>query len=213
MSGHIILLGDSILDNGAYVPGQPDVVVQLEEALPPHWSASLLAVDGDVTSGVARQLRRLPRSATHLVVSAGGNDALGHSSVLTARPDSVAGALTLLADALDRFAADYEAMLDGLVETGLPVAVCTIYDTPTTAPQHRAIATGIALFNDRITRAAFHRGVPLIDLRLVCDDDGDYANPIEPSAQGGAKIAAAIAALVTGAARSRSVVETGNRRS
>ena len=209
MSGHVVLLGDSILDNRAYVPGQPDVVAQLRDALPAGWSATLLAVDGDVTSGVGRQLRGLPRDASHLVVSAGGNDALGFSSILGDRPDSVAGALALLAEVLDEFAERYEAMLDGLTATGLPVAVCTIYDTPTTAPQHRAIATGIALFNDRITRAAFRRGVPVVDLRLVCDDDGDYANPIEPSAQGGEKIAAAIAALVTDPGRQRSSVEVG----
>ena len=50
--------------------------------------------------------------------------------------------------------------------------------------------------NDCITRAAFARGLSLIDLRLICNEDGDYANPIEPSVQGGAKIARAIAAVV-----------------
>jgi hypothetical protein len=52
------------------------------------------------------------------------------------------------------------------------------------------IKSALALFNDRITRAAFSRGLPLIDLRLICNEEGDYANPIEPSVQGGAKIAA-----------------------
>jgi hypothetical protein len=52
------------------------------------------------------------------------------------------------------------------------------------------------LFNDVITRAAFARGLPLIDLRLICSEPSDYANPIEPSAQRGDKIAAAIAAMV-----------------
>ena len=46
-------------------------------------------------------------------------------------------------------------------------------------------------------REAAMRGVPLIDLRAVCDDDADFATPIEPSVQGGGKIAAAIAAVVT----------------
>ena len=44
--------------------------------------------------------------------------------------------------------------------------------------------------------AAFQRGLPLIDLRLICSDPADYANPIEPSARGGDKIASVIAALV-----------------
>jgi hypothetical protein len=48
-----------------------------------------------------------------------------------------------------------------------------------------------------IMRAAFARGLPLIDLRLIIDDDADYANDIEPSVAGGAKIAKVIATLVT----------------
>ena len=52
------------------------------------------------------------------------------------------------------------------------------------------------MFNDRITRAAFARDLPVIDLRLICDQDEDYANPIEPSVRGGEKIAAAIAGLM-----------------
>jgi len=33
-----------------------------------------------------------------------------------------------------------------------------------------------------------------VDLRLVCTEPSDYANPIEPSGSGGAKIARAIVA-------------------
>jgi hypothetical protein len=57
--------------------------------------------------------------------------------------------------------------------------------------------TALCVFNDAIIRAAFSHGLPLIDLRLVCDDERDYANSIEPSARGGAKIAAAIKRVVT----------------
>jgi hypothetical protein len=34
-------------------------------------------------------------------------------------------------------------------------------------------------------------------LPLICDEDSDYANPIEPSEAGGAKIADAIIRLVS----------------
>lgn len=51
---------------------------------------------------------------------------------------------------------------------------------------------------DCITRQGFLRGLPVIGLRLICDQREDYANPIEPSAIGGEKIATAIARLVTG---------------
>jgi hypothetical protein len=62
------------------------------------------------------------------------------------------------------------------------------------------------VFNDVISRAAFARGLPLIDLRLILNEDADYANPIEPSVQGGEKMSSAIARFAsgtfTGAARS-----------
>lgn len=196
--GHIILLGDSIFDNAAYVRGGPDVVRQLRDLLPAEWKASLLAVDGAVTRSVASQLTRLPADATHFVLSVGGNDALGASFVLDQNVRTVAEAVSLLEVAQHRFAAEYEAMIDQVVALGLPTAVCTIYDTPPSDPNQRIIRTALAVFNDIITRAAFSRGLPLIDLRLICNQDEDYANPIEPSVQGGAKMAAAMAALAAG---------------
>lgn len=189
---HIVLLGDSIFDNGAYVRGGPDVVHQLRDIVPEGWRASLLAVDGATTSGVAGQLGRLPVDATHLVVSAGGNDALGASHLLGSPARSVGDAVARLAAAQDAFASDYQDMVEGVVATGLPSILCTIYDTPQTSAEHRMIRSALALFNDEISRAAFSRRLPLIDLRLVCGAAEDYANPIEPSVQGGEKIAAAI---------------------
>lgn len=194
---HIVLLGDSIFDNGVYVAGGPDVATQLRAMLPEGWSATLRAVDGAVTGSVAAQLARLPAAATHLILSVGGNDALGASHLLMSPVRSVGEGIGLLAAAQHRFDRDYQAMLDQVLAIGLPTAICTIYDTPTTAPNHRIIKSALSLFNDRITRAAFSRALPLIDLRLICNDDSDYANPIEPSVQGGAKMAAAILALVS----------------
>jgi MFS family permease len=195
-SGHVVLLGDSIFDNGAYVDGGPDVAQQLQQELPRDWRCTLLAVDGDRISDVVRQLRLLPPDTSHLVVSVGGNDALGFAPLLEEDAGTVTDALLILGKAQDRFAADYAAMIDDVVAKGLPTAVSTIYDTPPSAPGQRIIRSALALFNDSITRAAFDRGVSVLDLRLICNEDEDYANPIEPSAHGGQKIARSIAALV-----------------
>ena len=192
--GHVVLLGDSIFDNAAYVRGGPDVVRQLRSKLPANWDSSLIARDGAVTREVLSQLARLPADASHVVVSAGGNDALGASFLLGRSIGTVAEALSLLETAQSRFAADYREMADAVVATGLPAAFCTIYDTPPSSPDQRIVRTALALFNDVITRAAFARGAGLIDLRLICDSDEDYANPIEPSVRSGSKIAAAVAA-------------------
>jgi lysophospholipase L1-like esterase len=193
---HIVLLGDSIFDNAAYVAGGPDVVHQLRERLPDGWRATLAAVDGSVAASVALQLQQLPPDATHLIVSVGGNDALGHAGTLDEGARSMAEALDRMADIRDQFERDYAAMLDGVLERGLPTGVCTIYDARFPNPLRRRLAaTGLTIFNDWITRAAFSRALPLIDLRLICNEDEDFANPIEPSVRGGAKIAAAVAAL------------------
>jgi hypothetical protein len=196
--GHVVLLGDSIFDNAAYVRGGPDVVRQVRSKLPTDWDSTLLAVDGAVTREVLRQLARLPKDATHLVVSAGGNDALGASFLLGQRVGTVAEAVSLLEKAQSHFASDYAEMADAVIATGLPAAFCTVYDTPPSSPDHLIVRTALSVFNDVITRAAFTRGAGLIDLRLICNSEEDYANPIEPSIQGGDKIASAIAAWAAG---------------
>jgi hypothetical protein len=52
------------------------------------------------------------------------------------------------------------------------------------------------MFNDCIIRTAFVHGIRLRDLRFIYTEEGDYANTIEPSAQGGAKVASTIVGLV-----------------
>lgn len=89
-------------------------------------------------------------------------------------------------------------MLDAMLTRALPTAVCTIYDPRFPDPARQRLAVvGLTLFNDVIAREAFARGLTLIDLRLVCDEPADLANPIEPSVQGGRKIAAAITRVIT----------------
>jgi lysophospholipase L1-like esterase len=195
--GHVVLLDDSIFDNAAYVAGAPDVIRQVRKRLPQGSKATLVAVDGSKIGDVGRQLRRVPLDATHLVLSIGGNDALGSSDFLSAPARSTAEALSGLADIGDDFERGYLAMLTDVLAHELPTAICTIYYPrfPDAALQKMAVAA-LTVFNDCIVRAAFAHGLPLLDLRLICTEAGDYANPIEPSAQGGEKIARAIAEFV-----------------
>jgi lysophospholipase L1-like esterase len=195
---HVVLLGDSIFDNAAYVAGGPDVLAQLQPLLPDGWAATLCAVDGAVVADVARQLTRVPRGATHLVVSVGGNDALGHVDLLSRPARSAAEVLGLLADAAAAFEARYRRMLAAVVARGLPVTVCTIYNGNLPDPRTQRLAsTALTVFNDAILRTAIETGTSVIDLRLLCNEPADYANPIEPSVRGGAKIARAVARAVT----------------
>jgi lysophospholipase L1-like esterase len=194
---HVVLLGDSTLDNAAYVAAGQDVTTKLRNALPGDWRVTLLALDGAVIRDVAGQLRALPTDASHLIVSVGGNDALGHAGIIDERAASVAAAVARLADVRDAFAMEYRTMLDGVLSRALPTAVCTIYEANFPDAQFMRIGrTALAALNDVITREAARRALPLIDLRVIFDSPADYANPIEPSAEGGAKFAAAIAAVV-----------------
>ena len=190
---HVALLGDSIFDNGAYTGGGPDVVTQLRPLLPGGWQATLLAVDGARTEDVARQLTRLPRDGSHLVLSVGGNDALAHGDLLEGPATAAAQVIGFLADAAAAFERPYRHLIERLLEARLPLAVCTIYNGNFPDPEFQRIAsTALCVFNDVILRVAFERGVTVIDLRLVCSEPADYANPIEPSSVGGAKIARSI---------------------
>lgn len=194
---HIVLLGDSVFDNAAYVQGGPDVVRQLGARLGPDDRATLCAVDGHVTTNVLAQMQRVPGDATHLVVSVGGNDALMNMTVLEETMSGMAAALERLDAIGTEFKRNYQAMLSAVLDRALPTALCTIYDPrfPNFRLQRLAV-TALALFNDVILREAVGRGLPVIDLRLVCSEDADYANPIEPSVRGGEKIAGTVARLV-----------------
>jgi hypothetical protein len=73
------------------------------------------------------------------------------------------------------------------------VTVCTIYNGNFPDAQLQRLASvALTVFNDAILRVAFERRLSVIDLRLVCNEPSDYANPIEPSSHGGAKIARVI---------------------
>jgi hypothetical protein len=195
---HIVLLGDSVFDNKAYIDGGLDVIEHIRRQIPAGWKASLLAVDGSVVENVRKQALDLPDDATHLVISAGGNEAILNAGVLQQKVASSAEVLDKLADIAGEFERHYAEMLQNVLSLKKPTAVCTIYYPLIPEPFTQKIAVAaLAIFNDVIIRQAFLAGVPLIDLRLVCDENSDYANEIEPSEKGGGKIANTIVRLVS----------------
>jgi len=194
---HAVLLGDSIFDNAAYVPGKLPVIEQLRKNLPPGWKATLLAVDGDVTADVQHQIKKLPDDATHLIVSCGGNDAIGHASVLDQPAGSVAEVLEHFTSIRTSFQQTYRRMMETLLGLKRHLAVCTVYDC--IPGMEGNPMTALAMFNEIILREAFIAKVPVIDLRLICSEAADYSeiSAIEPSAAGGDKIVRAIVRLLT----------------
>lgn len=194
---HIVLLGDSIFDNLSYTDGGPDVVSQVQELLPDGSRGSLLAVDGSTTEGVPSQVKRIPPDATHLVLSVGGNDAIMNSDVLLKPLESRVKALAELADVSENFERKYRHAVAACREIGLPLTICTIYNGNFSDKQYQRLAsTALMVFNDVILRVGFEFGLTVLDLRFVCSATDDYANQIEPSSKGGAKIARCIVASV-----------------
>ncbi len=192
----IVLVGDSIFDNVNYVKpadGEKPVIEHLRSSIPTGWTATLLAVDGNITTDIATQMTKLPSSATHLAMSVGGNDAIQSSGILQQSATSVDSALTTFGVALEDFRDRYRKAMTALLSASKPAMVCTIYDAIPNLT--KAKITALALFNDIIIREAAHQGVPILDLRSICDDANDFSSisPIEPSDSGGAKIADAIA--------------------
>jgi GDSL-like lipase/acylhydrolase family protein len=210
MQGHIVLLGDSVFDNRAYTGGEPEVVEHLRAILPAGYRASMHAVDGATTADLHRQLALIPDDNAHLVVSIGGNDALGHIDLLSTPVRSTAEALTLFGRRVREFESGYRTALRPFVARSSALVVCTIYNGNLPDAQQAAHARLVLmLFNDVILRTAFEHGLGAIDLRLVCTEPADYANAIEPSGRGGEKIARAIAQATGALAPGTASVVTG----
>jgi hypothetical protein len=192
---HIVLLGDSIFDNAVYVPGEPAIIDQLRVELPGDWQATLLAVDGHVTQNVSEQLQSLPVDASDLVISVGGNDALGHAHLVN-DVESEEQLTRLLKEVLPEFRRQYATMLDAVMELSLHTTVCTIYDQCPfpEAKWRQLVPVALDAFDDIIQEEAGRHDIPVIELREICSVSEDYSHlsPIEPSAIGGMKIVRAI---------------------
>ena len=211
---HIVLLGDSIFDNSLYVdPGELDVPNQLRLLVGKDCKVTHLAIDGHKNRHIRNQLNDLPSDSTHLFLSVGGNDGLNHLSIFNDPIDTIGEALQKMFLIGENFKKEYSSMLDNVLTYKLPTTVCNIYYPrfhsrslnrvvsylPMMANgetiQQMAMAAE-TIFNDAITYEIFKRKLSLIDLRVLCDEDKDFANPIEPSCIGGMKIAKVINKIV-----------------
>ena len=193
---HLVLLGDSILDNAPYTRPRPDTTSLLRQLIGERWIVELVAFDGSRMVDIAEQVMRIDRPST-AVLSIGGNDATKHIGMLSKPATSSAAVIGELLSMADDFGRRYEAVLDQTIPVVSRLIVCTIYEVRL-EPQEigRLARVPIALLNDRILRAAAARGLDVLDLRAVCTEDADFTLEIEPSALGAAKIAHAIAGVV-----------------
>jgi lysophospholipase L1-like esterase len=189
---HLVLLGDSIFDNKSYVGSDASVIEHLQALMPADWKATLCAVDGDTTQGIPQQILGIPPNATYLFVSVGGNDALMNMDLLTDMTTPGAQLLSKLSMLADVFHKNYDEAIGGICKLRKPTYVCTIYNGNLESSISKAAKAAVGVFNDIIYSTANENHLGVIDLRRICNQPSDYANPIEPSTLGGKKIADAI---------------------
>jgi len=168
---HLVLLGDALqnIDLGTE---------DLESALVPQprnpWKLTVLQTLRALQRGHASEI---PRDATHIVISIEGAWAIDASGLLQGGTHTISEALEILATAADEF----ERILDGLIaaarETNLPTLLCTLVPARfAKPPRQRAANAALAIFNDRILRRAIAAKLSIVDLRVVCNEDADYAS-------------------------------------
>ena len=200
---HIALLGDSTIDNGNWVePGQPCVTDQISKLS--GFKTTCAAKDGALMAAIADQALAVPSSATHVVVSVGGNNGISAVNLLKQPVANAEEAILRLHKFAVSFEAELEQTIQNLVEqigSGMPLVVCSVYNPcfgplgVTTVDQNTANVC-VTLLSDACLRVATRFGLPVIDLRRVLTSAGDFANPIEPSAAGGQKMAEVIVSVV-----------------
>ena len=171
-----------------------------------HAKITNLAVDGHKINDITNQLYNLPQDTTDIFVSIGGNDGLDNLSIFRNRVNTVGEALRHMYAIGKKFKRKYSSMIDSVSSYSIPTTFCSIYyprfdsrslnriehymsNLPNGNEIQEMVMAAETIFNDIISYEIFKRKIPLIDLRVLCDDDEDFANPIEPSSIGGMKIA------------------------
>ena len=188
---HLVLLGDALqnIDLGSG---------EIESALVPRprnpWKITVLQALQTLQRG---HVREIPEDATHIVISIEGAWAIEASRLLQAGRHTIREALATLSAAADEFEGILAGMITAAQETGLPTVVCTLVPARYAEPaEHRVATTALAIFNDRVVRHTFAASLPIVDLRLVCDEDADYASATLLSRAGVRKAANVIRAAL-----------------
>lgn len=159
--------------------------------------ATLLAVSGSRLADVERQASRSPADATHLIMSAGGNDILDLGRRLRSETGGMLQRIGRMSGMLGEFRQRYRAACKLVAARGRPAALCTIYEPPFGDPLLRQLGSAaLHVVNAAIESEARACGLHVIDLRAICREPADFFDPIHPSSHGADKISAVLARWV-----------------
>ena len=181
---HLVLLGDALqnIDMGM----DPAEAVLVPRPRNP-WKLTVLEAPHVLERGWSRAI---PLDATHIGICVDGGWAIEASGLLRGSARSVSEALETLAVAADQFEETFTKLVKSALEACLPTVVCTLVPSRHEEPSHqRTAAAALAIFNDRILRQAVAAKLSVVDLRFVCDEDGDYASETLLSRAGVRKVA------------------------
>jgi len=200
---HIVLLGDSTLDNGRYLSlafGELSVGNQLDKRCEERgWQMTLLAQDGSMLEDVlTRQVPRIPASATHLVLSCTGNDLLALLNQMVVAKFAVSTVFKALGEGLSHVAERYRDLIQKLRSLKCHVACCTVYRPNFNHVCFKTFATvSLAVHNSRLLEIALALGCSVLDLASILEGAEDFANPLELSTRGGSKVIENVTNFVT----------------
>jgi lysophospholipase L1-like esterase len=189
---HVVLLGDSTFDSRPYLRAQSDMTSRLAERA--NCRATLLAESGSRLADIAKQLARMPSDATHLWLSAGGNDLLDLGRGLHSQSGDIVAQFGKATGMLGDFRRRLRMTCKRVATLGLPTACCTIYQPPVSDPVLRQLGSAaVSLVNTAIRAEASSNGLSIVDLREICRKPADFHDPIHPSAIGADNICEALA--------------------
>ncbi|MEO9820722.1 MAG: hypothetical protein ABJ370_17160 [Paracoccaceae bacterium] len=193
LSKQLFIYGDSIIDNGNYVGSNEPHVVQQISSLLSDWDVISFATDGARCADIAVQLKENPApSDAHILLTGGGNDALDTMWVLEDDTDrTFPEVLGLLVNIKEQFRTKYLEVLAEIKNRQTLVATIynPMFEHPSTEPIKKPSVGMLTAYNDVIQEEACAAGHSILELRRLFIHAEHFANPIEPSALGGAVIA------------------------
>mmetsp|Transcript_67360 Transcript_67360/g.208397 ORF Transcript_67360/g.208397 Transcript_67360/m.208397 type:complete len:335 (-) Transcript_67360:482-1486(-) len=199
---HVVLLGDSTLDNGRYLNhalGELSVEKQLSKRCAERgWEMTALAQDGSMLEDVlVRQLPLIPEGATHIVLSASGNDLLSLLNQMVMAQFTMRSMYDAIGNGLMQVAERIRDLIQALKGLGCHLACCTVYRPNFNHFFFKSLAMlALGMHNSRIQQIAADMDCSVIDLANMFDHQQDFANPLELSTRGGSKVVENIAAFV-----------------
>ena len=174
---YIILLGDSIFKNNAYVP-ENDSIDYLLTQKGDHYN---YAQDGAIITDCYYQLEKIPNSLnnknTTVYISVGGNDIINHYIINNKNNDI-----------LDKLLDTYKKLIK-TIKTKMDMAKIVIADIyyPTNS-YYKEYYTTIRSWNNKLYELGEQDNIEIMKVSKLLKEDDDFTHIIEPSYEGGHKI-------------------------